>query len=89
MHIAPPLNTAPGVYQLVLQSFDNIGSVKSTLKEDVIVIVIVTTVLAPEYLRDSAVPASTKVTQGDTSTLSIENIYSVYDIVSTLNIHLR
>ena len=85
MHIAPPLNTAPGVYQLVLQSFDNNGSVKSTLKEDVIV----TTVLASPYLRDSAVPASTKVTQGDTSTLSIENIYSVYDIVSTLNIHLR
>ena len=34
--IAPPFITAPGVYQLVLESFDNNGSVFSTLKEDVI-----------------------------------------------------
>ena len=33
-------NTVPGHYTLILQSFDNNGSVKSTLKEDTITITI-------------------------------------------------
>jgi len=85
VHIAPPFITAPGVYQLVFQSFDDNGSVKSTLKEDKIVI----TVLETEYLRDTAVPKTIEVTAGDTSTLSVQNIYSVYDIGKTLYIQLR
>ena len=85
MHIAPPVNTAIGDYPLVLQSFDNNGSVKSTFKEEVIVITIVET----EYLRDTAVPSSTEVTQGDTNTLYVEKIYSVYDIANVLDIKLR
>ena len=85
MHIAPPFITTPGVYQLVFQSFDDNGSVKSTLKEDKIVI----TVLETEYLRDTAVPKTIEVTAGDTSTLSVQNIYSVYDIGKTLYIQLR
>ena len=36
MHITPPFNAAPGVYPIVLQSFDNNGVVKSTLKEDTV-----------------------------------------------------
>ena len=85
MHIAPFFFIAPGVYELVLESFDNNGFVKSTLKEDVIVI----TVLETEYLRNTAVPTTTQVTQGDTFTLSVDNIYSLNDIANTLDIHLR
>ena len=44
MHIAPPVNTAPGVYPVVLQSFDNNGSVKSTLKEDTVNVKVVSKV---------------------------------------------
>ena len=50
--IAPPFNTALGVYTLVLQSFDDNGSVKSMLKEDEIII----NVLETKYLRETAVP---------------------------------
>ena len=39
-----PVGVAPGDYTLILQSFDNNGSVKSTLKQDSITI----TVLLPE-----------------------------------------
>ena len=42
-----------------------------------------------EYVRDTAVPSWTTVTQGDTSILSVENIYSKHTIGNTLNIHLR
>ena len=35
-----PAGVAPGDYTLILQSFDNNGSVKSTLKEDVITIIV-------------------------------------------------
>ena len=83
MHIAPPFNTAPGAYTLVLQSFDNNGSVKATLKEDVIVI----SVLETEFLRDTVVPTIAEVTQGDTITLSVENVYSVN--VNFFDIKLR
>ena len=38
MLIVPPFNAAPGVYPIVLQSFDNNGSVKSTLKEDTVIV---------------------------------------------------
>ena len=41
MLIAPPINTAPGIYTLVLESFDNNGVVKSTLKEDTVIVEVV------------------------------------------------
>ena len=55
------------------------------LKEDEIII----NVLETKYLRETVVPSTTQVTQGDTFTLSVENIYSMYDIGNTLNIQLR
>ena len=40
MLIDPPFITAPGVYELVLESFDKNGSVMSTLREDTITLTI-------------------------------------------------
>ena len=45
--------------------------------------------MGTEYVRDTAIPTSTEVTQGGTNTLSVEKIYSVYDIGNTLDIKLR
>ena len=46
-------------------------------------------VMATEYVRDMPVPTSTDVTQGDTNTLSVENIYSLHTIGNPLDIKLR
>ena len=46
-------------------------------------------VMFTEYVRDIAAPKSTEVAQGDSLTLSGENIYSRHTIGNTLDIKLR
>ena len=46
-------------------------------------------VMGTEYVRDTAVPSWITVMQGDTSILSVENIYSKHIIGNTLGIYLR
>jgi len=46
-------------------------------------------VMFTEYVRDMPVPENIEVTQGDTNTLSVENIYSLHTIGNTLDIKLR
>lgn len=73
-----------GDYQLVLESFDNNSSVKSTLKKDSFTI----TVLF-RGIRDVQAPSLVKLDYMSSTTLNIANIRSVAPLSAPLNIQMR
>ena len=67
--VLTPGEINPGTYDLFLQSFDDNGSIKSTLKEDHIEVTVVW-----RFTRDQILTSAIEVKQLDVVDLSIDHI---------------
>ena len=86
MTISASVTTDPGVYELVLESFDTNSSHQATLKTVTISI----TVIELKLQRDEPVPSEVEIVQGDFPTsFWIQNLYASPTMNSEFNVNLR
>ena len=87
IQLDPSEDIAAGDYTLILQSFDDNGSKKTTLKEEIITIGVVlpeATVLpqSNSFKRDTPAPGLVSIQQMLSKTISIENIHPEHSLES-------